>query len=730
MGTQTVSRRVASLLAIVLAFASISFLAAGKAGAESSNAGQVSVSAPIEPSSFDGDLSQAPISGPSGRAPTEGRVPGAQRDAGSGAESGEGSARTPGDAGDASVSAPIKSFPGVRNTAVAPPDPTGEIGPNHFVEAINSRFQIFDRDGTSLAGPSNINTGLWTGAGGLCEANNDGDPIVMYDQLADRWIIAQFAVPNPFAMCIAVSKTADPVSGGWWLYEAPMPAFPDYEKFGIWRDGLYMTTFEGALLGAFVFDYQAMKAGLAASFQRFTTASVDQTRGTRLLPADTEGEAFGPVGAPNVMLQTVDAQLTSAPADVDRIELFEFDADFTTPANSTFAKVADLPTAPFDNSMCYDTAPSPFRDCIPQSGSADGLDPLTNRPMWRASYRVFGDHQSIVFNQTVDENGLNHAGIRWYELRKPLSGGNWSIFQQGTFSPDTTHRWMGSAAINRLHEIGLGYSASSSSIFPSLRYAGRVGSDPPGQLGAEQTLVNGGEFHAGPANRWGDYSQMSIDPLDDCTMWYVGEFGDRRTQIGSFRVSDCVPDTSISGPSATKDKTPTFELVADEPDATLQCALDGAALAGCPASFTTPSLGDGSHTLAARAVGVKGAVDPSPASFEFEVDTKVSKPKVKAKKKQKQKGKKIVLKAKAGAAEDVEVKASGTVKVGKKKFKLKKSSKSAKAGKKASLKLKPASKSVAKKLAKALGSGKAQLVFKFTDDVGNKAKIKKSVKIK
>lgn len=620
MGTRTTGLRFAGLLGLGLLLA---FWLLYSPAAQGAGDNGVIVSEPIEADSFDGDLADLPKARGPERAPSEGRVPGFRQQRGSGAE-GDGSARTPGDRGDASVSAPIVNFEGARNTSVAPPDPTGEVGPNHFVEAINSRFQIFDRNGAPLTVAANINT-LWAGTGGgNCETTNDGDPIVMYDQLNDRWIIAQFSVANnpSFSMCIAISKTADPVTGGWWLYTAPMAQFPDYEKFGIWRDGLYMTTFEGANNGAFVFDYPPMRSGGATTFQKKTTPSLDQFRGTRLLPADIDGETLNPVGTPNVMLQTVDGEQTAAAGDVDRIEIFEFDTDFATPANTTFTEVIELPTAPFDALMCPPTGPDPAgRNCIPEAGGP-GLDPLSNRPMWRASYRVFDNHQAIVFNQTVDDDNSPHAAIRWYELRKPLTGGAWSIYQQGTFSPDSTnHRWMGSAAINRLDEIGLGYSISSPTIFPSLNYTGRVASDPLGQLGPEQSLVVGGEPQAF-SNRWGDYSHMSIDPLDDCTMWFVGEYGDRRTRIGSFQVSDCVPDTSISGPSGTiADNTPTFTLTADEAGATIECKLDTGAYAPCPASYTTPTLSDGPHTLSARATDVMGGVDPTPATRSFTVDT-------------------------------------------------------------------------------------------------------------
>ena len=603
----------------------------------------------IEPSVFDGDVADLPrVTGSTGPAPPEGRVPGSPADDGVDGVDGEGSARRPGDAADTDASAPIVSFEGLRMTSGAPPDPTGEIGPNHFVEAINSTpIQIFNRSGATVAGPFQLSS-LFTG--GLCGIRDDGDPIVMYDQLHDRWLLAQFAVPNPYAMCIAISQTGDP-TGGYFAYEFPMAEFPDYEKFGIWGDGLYMTTFEGPNNGAFAFDYATMRAGgvVAPPIKR-VVPSADQVRGTRLLPADIDGEVVNPAGAPNVIVQTVDGELTSAAGDVDRIEIFEFRADFATPASSTVTEVAELPTAPFDNSMCYGTTVLPHRDCIPQFGTATRLDPLSHRPMWRASYRNYGSHESLVFNQTVDATGTDIAGIRWYELRRS-GGGQWAIFQQGTFSPDTTHRWMGSAALNRVGEIGLGYSASSSSIFPGLRYAARSVNDPLGQLGPEQVLVDGPEAQT-TSNRWGDYSHMSIDPLDDCTMWFVGEYGNRRSRVGSFQVTDCLPETTIaSGPSGViNDSTPTYTLSGDEPRLSFECSVDGGGFAPCPANFT-PTLGDGPHTISARAVA-KGSVDPTPATHSITIDTKA--PAAKIAKRAKLKNNKLAVKIKCKDAEECE----------------------------------------------------------------------------
>ena len=209
------------------------------------------------------------------------------------------------------------------------------------------------------------------------------------------------------------------------------------------------------------------------------------------------------------------------------------------------------------------------RNCISQQGTTVKLDPISDRLMYRLQYRNFGDHEALVLNHTVDVNNADRAGIRWYELRK--SGSVWSIYQQGTFSPDPTQRWMGSIAMDALGNIGLGYSASSSTVFPSIRYTGRLAGDPLGQLPqGEGTIINGTGAQTHSASRWGDYSSLSIDPVDNCTFWYTNEYVQTtgsapwRTRIGSFQLPGCsapvptpTPTNTTLPPTATQTATPT-----------------------------------------------------------------------------------------------------------------------------------------------------------------------------
>jgi len=454
---------------------------------------------------------------------------------------------------------PIQGFEGVNNndnqiltgSAVLPPDTNGDVGPNHYVQWVNNSFAIWNKSGTLLYGPAAGNT-LWSGFGGACQTQNDGDPIVLYDPLADRWLMSQFALPDypngPFYQCIAVSQTPDP-TGAWHRYAflAHNTKMNDYPKFGVWPDGYYMSVnqfsssgaYAGA--GAFVFDRANMLAGNPATFQYFDLDLVNPNFGG-MLPSDLDGAKPPPAGSPNYFVEVDDSSLI-APSDALRI--WEFHVDWTTPANSTFGFSGQpntvLSTGAFDPNMCSSNPPV---NCIPQPGTTRKLDAISDRLMYRLQYRNFGTHESLVVNHTVDVDGADHAGIRWYELRDP--GGAPTIYQQGTYAPDANHRWMGSIAMDGNGNMALGYSVSSGTVYPSIRYTGRLTSDPLGTMPqGESTLMAGGGSQEHSSSRWGDYSMMAVDPVDDCTFWYTQEYyqttssADWRTRIGSFKFPFC-----------------------------------------------------------------------------------------------------------------------------------------------------------------------------------------------
>jgi hypothetical protein len=439
----------------------------------------------------------------------------------------------------ANIPAPSISWAGIASAGAggggcncAPPDTNGDVGPNHYVQTVNMAFQIWNKSGVSLYGPANINT-IWLGFSGACQTGNDGDPVVLYDSIADRWLVSQFTAAAPYYECIAVSATSDP-TGTWnrYAFQLSSTSFPDYPHLGVWPDGYYMTTnqFAGGLTyagpEAYVFDRAKMLAGQAASFQTFPALG---SSANPMLPADFDGRTRPPVGAPNTFVE-FGGSLT----------LFQFHVDWNKPAKSTFTQNASLPVAGFTE-LCPNTA-----DCVPQMGTTQRVDGIGDRLMHRLAYRNLGDHEALVVNHTVDA-GSGRAGVRWYEIRSPRSRP--SIYQQGTYAPaDGNSRWMGSAAMDSAGNIALGFSLSGSATYPSIAYAGRLAADPLGQMTqGESILLAGTGFQSG-TNRWGDYSGLTVDPSDDCTFWYTNEVNPSanwfwRTQIGSFKLPGCPVST-------------------------------------------------------------------------------------------------------------------------------------------------------------------------------------------
>ncbi len=464
--------------------------------------------------------------------------------------------------------APTTVFEGISNAdnitvtslPSIPPDPVGDVGPDHYVQAVNVLLKIFDKSGATLLGPVPIKT-LFSGFGGPCETSDDGDPIVLYDHLADRWLISQFAfVGPPYHQCIAISQNGDP-TGAYHRYDFTMPKnkFNDFPKFGVWPDAYYMSDNQFDLsdnfvgVGVFAFDRDKMLVGdPTATYIYFDLDSRDPFIYS-LLPADLDGTPPSP-GTPNYFAYFTSDELGDPQGDGLRI--FEFHADFAIPAKSTFTEHGGSPvvTASFNPLVCG----SSFEfNCIAQRGTSSKLDALWDRLMFRLQYRNFGSHESLVTNHTVNAGG-GKAGIRYYELRATPPGGNFVVTEQATFAPDSNHRWMGSAAMDANGSIAVGYSVSGSKLFPSIRYASRLASDPPGGLfQGEATLQKGGGSQQSDTSRWGDYSALSVDPVDDCTFWYTQEYyattSDRgwQTKIGSFRLPGCIHDLAVVKITAT-----------------------------------------------------------------------------------------------------------------------------------------------------------------------------------
>jgi uncharacterized repeat protein (TIGR01451 family) len=423
-----------------------------------------------------------------------------------------------------------------------------------------STFEIFDKNGNLLSGPTDLQT-LWSGAPANddCRVRIRSDPYVLYDQLADRWVISVIAnhstnTGDPLSvLCVAVSQGPNPVTDGFFAYTFQLGFPNDYPKLGVWPDGYYGISQRNAYdsttnnLDAWVFDRVKMLAGNPATFQQ-QNAAFQGHHDVIALPSDLTGPA-PPAGLPNFYVRPYDGNLYADGAP--RIEIYEYHTDFAVPANTTFNLVQTLTPATFRSDICNGSGLN--QNCVPQPGTGTKLDALSIWPMGRLQYRNFGDHETLVFNHAVNADGLGLVGIRWYELRRsPVGAGPWTIFQQGTFSPPdgtSTYRWTGSIAMDMAGNMALGYNASNDgvaphpTVFPGVRVVGRLASDPPGTMTTPEVhLVDGGGSNGG--NRWGDYSALRVDPSDGCTFWYTTEYvaaSGQQTRVGAVRFPTCNP---------------------------------------------------------------------------------------------------------------------------------------------------------------------------------------------
>lgn len=465
--------------------------------------------------------------------------------------------------GIAATPSPSLSFEGLSdddNAAVlgfrvVPPDTEGDVGANHYLQWINLILAVYDKaTGEKIFGPVAGNS-IWQGFGGICETNNDGDPIALYDHLVDRWVISQFAIGDDGHQCIAVSTSDDP-TGSYHRYDFVVTpgGLNDYPKLGVWIDAYYMTvneflrvgggfSFNGAI--AVAFERDKMLQGLPAQMVKFGPLPCDTECFFSLQPSHLEGPAPA-AGTPNTFIMSFDDETWGTGTNPDGYRLWEFQVDWASPSNSTFTSLGQVDAPEFDSNLCQ------FNPCVTQPRPGELLDSLSQFTMYRAQFRQFDTHASLLINHTVDADGRDLAGIRWAELRRDASG--WFLHQTGTFAPgDGDHRWMGSLAMDQAGNIALGFSVSSRNTFPSVRYVTRLASDPLGELtGGEKELVAGSGVQQNSFNRWGDYSTMSVDPVDGCTFWYTQEYYanngsfDFKTRIGSFVLPECTGDTGCT----------------------------------------------------------------------------------------------------------------------------------------------------------------------------------------
>src|SRR6266404_4398057 len=496
-------------------------------------------------------------------------------------------------------------FPGVGANGWAPPDTNMAVGPNHILQTVNIRYAIYSKSGALVSGPFSLSS-LWAplGSSNGCATNNGGDVVAQYDKLADRFVVTQLGgLSAPYSECIAISQTSDP-TGAYWLYSYSYGTMlNDYPKFGVWptaTNSAYLATynmfangqiFSGGQLCAF--DRTKMLAGNPTAQGICYTLSFDGG----YLPSDLDGSTPPVDGTPGYFLTY---------ETLSSLRMYRLAPNFSNPNASTLSvQTPDIPVVSFSEAC------APSYTCVPQSGTSQQLDSLGDRLMYRLAYRNFGDHEALVVNHSV-ANGSS-VGVRWYELRRPLTGA-FTLYQQGTFAPaDSTYRWMGSAAMDHAGDIAIGYSASSSNLFPAIRYTGRIPTDAQGTMRAEISLLEGTGSQTGNSlSRWGDYSALRIDPSDDCTFWYTNEYIPSNgsynwaTFIGSFKFANCgappTPDFSVSASPASQpvvqgSQTSYTVTVAASGGFTGSVSLGASQLpSGATATFSPTSITGGSGT--------------------------------------------------------------------------------------------------------------------------------------
>ena len=456
---------------------------------------------------------------------------------------------------------PKANFPGVGANGYIPPDPNIAVGPNHIVQMVNSELAVFNKStGSVVMAPVSLSS-LWQPLGGPCASSNNGDPIVQYDAVADRWLISELSsVSGPYGECIGVSQTNDPTKA-YYLYYFQIPNYTaylnDYPKFGVWSttsNSAYLAsynlfqngqTFYGAAMCAY--DRQAMMQTPGAAEPPTQICFIVPGDGG-FLPADLDGKTPPADGTPGYFLNF---------ETHSSLRLYALSPDFANPSSSTLTQAStDIAINSFAPA-CGSTG-----TCIVQPNNQQ-LDSLGDRLMYRLAYRVFSDHAAMVVNHSVTAG--SSVGVRWYELRQP-SGGAFSLYQQGTFAPDSAYRWMGSAAMDKNGDIAIGYSKSSGTVYPSIAFAARAAGDPLGTMGAESILQAGSGAQTS-YSRWGDYTALRIDPSDDTTFWYTNEYYTKNRRLFNYQWATAIGSFTVGGGGGGG--TPDFTLTLTSPSLTV-----------------------------------------------------------------------------------------------------------------------------------------------------------------
>ncbi len=440
-------------------------------------------------------------------------------------------------------SSPSRNFPGLGYTGVNPPDTVGDVGPNHYIQSINASggasVRIWDK---AEPIPNVLATFTMDNLGSGSCASGYGDPIVLYDRLADRWLLSEFSSSGNY-LCVYISQTGDPVNGGWYNYGFQAPSFPDYPKYGVWPTdanggaGSYVVTANDGGPGVYALDRGAMLVGNAATFQRLSIPGLPGFGFEAPTPADLDGPDAPPTGAEAVIMRHRDTESHNGPpAPGDLLEYWLFDVDWQNQSNTTLIQQQSIDVAEFDSNLCGLSSFS----CFDQPGGGADLDPLREVIMFRLQYRNSSEFGEMISgNFVTDVDGTDHGGLRWFELRG--GNGSWSLHQEGTYSPDGDNRFMGSSALDQSGNFAIGYNVTSTTTYPSLRYAGRLEEDPLGTLTTGELSIHEGTAR-NSSNRYGDYAAMTVDPADDCTFWFTGmdnTSSSWRTQVASFGFENC-----------------------------------------------------------------------------------------------------------------------------------------------------------------------------------------------
>ena len=479
-----------------------------------------------------------------------------------------------------------------------PPDNDGAAGTTQYVQYVNLTYQVWDKKGNSVLGPLAGNS-FWSGFGGSCQTDNSGDPIVRFDAAAQRWVVSQFAINSVGAdyECVAVSQTSD-ATGAYNRYAFKFSDFPDYPKMSVWPDAYYFTfnnfNLQGtAFVGANVCaaDRSKMLTGAAATIVCFQQNSSQ----FGMLPSDLDGPTPPAAGTPNFVMEL-------DPSGGANLDLFKFHVDFVTPTNSTFTGPTLIPVAAF-TPLCNGFSRGA---CVPQpTALSDKLESLADRLMYRLVYRNFSDHSTLLVSHSIVAG--TSGGVRWYEIHNPETTP--TLYQSGTFAPDSQYRWMPSMAMDAKQNIAIGYSVSGTAAgqYPSLVYAGRVPTDALGTLESEVVMKAGAGSQKSGVNRWGDYTSLTIDPTDDCTFWFTEEY---EQATGGFNWSTAIG--AFSFPGCAGGGTPDFSLTANP--GTLSVAQGSS---GTSTITVVPANGfTGSVTLSASGLptGVTSGFAPNPTT--------------------------------------------------------------------------------------------------------------------